>query len=66
MVVGIDPGFLEGGPDHGSPVSLVGKDATLFHYSRTDDTDSDDGEYIDEAQRWFDTIWTTIGRDLTP
>jgi len=45
---------------------LMGKDATLFHYTRSDDADSDDGEYIDEAQRWFDTIWTTLGRDLTP
>jgi DNA-binding transcriptional regulator YhcF (GntR family) len=45
---------------------LMGKDATLFHYTRTDDTGSDDGDYIDEAQRWFDAIWTTLGRDLTP
>jgi DNA-binding transcriptional regulator YhcF (GntR family) len=45
---------------------LMGKDATLFHYSRSDDADSDDTEYIDEAQRWFDTMWNTVGRDLTP
>jgi hypothetical protein len=45
---------------------LMGKDATLFHYTRSDDADSSDAEYIDQAQRWFDAMWSTVGRDLTP
>lgn len=45
---------------------LMGKDATLFHHSRSEDGDSAGSQYIEEAQRWFDTMWNTVGREFTP
>jgi len=45
---------------------LVGKDAILFHHTRSDDADSTGSEYIEQAQHWFDSMWTTVGRDFKP
>jgi DNA-binding transcriptional regulator YhcF (GntR family) len=51
---------------HGQPVAmfdLMGKDATLFHYERTDDPGSVGAQYIDQAQAWFDSMWATVSTD---
>jgi DNA-binding transcriptional regulator YhcF (GntR family) len=48
---------------HGEPVAmydLMGKDATLFHYERTDEPGSIGSQYIDQAQAWFDSMWATV------
>ncbi len=51
---------------HGQAVPMfdpMGKDATLFHYERTDQLDSIGGQYIDQAQAWFDSMWATVSND---
>lgn len=51
---------------HGQAVpmyDLMGKDATLFHYERTDEPSSIGGQYIDQAQAWFDSMWATVSSD---
>lgn len=48
---------------HGEPVPMydvMGKDATMFHYERGDDPASIGGQYIDQAQAWFDSMWATV------
>lgn len=50
---------------HGGVVpmyDLMGKDATLFHYER-DESESIGGEYIDQAQAWFDSMWATVSSE---
>jgi hypothetical protein len=47
----------------GEPVpmyDLMGKDATMFHYERGDDPASIGGQYINQAQAWFDSMWSTV------
>jgi hypothetical protein len=41
----------------------MGKDATLFHYSASEDGDKSSGpEFVAQAQIWFDSLWNTIAR----
>ena len=42
---------------------LMGKDATLFHYSAYADPDSMASQYVAESARWFDSIWTSVARE---
>jgi DNA-binding transcriptional regulator YhcF (GntR family) len=39
---------------------LMGKDAILFHHSTTDDDHSTGSQYVDQAQTWFNSMWTTV------
>jgi DNA-binding transcriptional regulator YhcF (GntR family) len=52
----------------GEPVSIydpMGKDATLFHYSQSDEEDSSTGsQYVEQARTWFDSLWNTIARSV--
>jgi DNA-binding transcriptional regulator YhcF (GntR family) len=45
---------------------LMGKDATLFHHTTSDDDTSTGSQYVEQMQTWFDTIWTTISREAKP
>jgi hypothetical protein len=47
----------------GEPIS---KDAPLFHQKATDDPDSVGSQYVNQANNWFDSIWTTYGTEVTP
>lgn len=51
---------------HGQSVpmyDLMGKDATMFHYAADDDPDSVGGQYVAQAQAWFDSMWATVSRE---
>lgn len=51
----------------GEPTAIydaMGKDATLFHFDSAEDGESIGALYVREAQKWFDSVWSTIGRDL--
>lgn len=43
---------------------LMGKDATLFHHAADDGPDSIDSQYVEQAQAWFNSMWTTVANDL--
>jgi DNA-binding transcriptional regulator YhcF (GntR family) len=50
---------------NGEPVAmydLMGKDVTLFHHETGDDPASIGGQYIAQAQAWFDSMWSTVSR----
>ncbi|SEF14746.1 GntR family transcriptional regulator [Jiangella alba] len=40
---------------------LGGKDTVLFHHALTDDDESTGSQYVEQARRWFESIWTTVG-----
>ncbi len=40
----------------------MGKDAVLFHHAADGDPDSVDSQYVAEATRWFDSVWSTIAQ----
>ena len=42
---------------------LMGKDVTLFHHATSDDDTSTGSQYVEQMTAWFDTIWTTVGRE---
>ncbi len=49
----------------GKPVpmfDLMGKDVTLFHHAN-DDPAGIGGQYLAQAQAWFDSMWSTVSRD---
>ena len=51
---------------HGETVpmyDLMGKDATMFHYEQGGEPDSIGGQYVAQAQAWFDSMWSTVSRD---
>lgn len=41
---------------------LMGKDATLFHHSVTDDDTSTGSQYVEQARLWLDSMWNTVSR----
>lgn len=45
---------------------LVGADATLFHYSLNEGEASSGVQQVEQARMWFDSVWSTIGRDFDP
>lgn len=45
---------------------LMGKDAILFHHAANDDPDSIGTQYLQQARLWFDSMWTSVGREFTP
>ncbi|MEU0530135.1 GntR family transcriptional regulator [Amycolatopsis tolypomycina] len=51
----------------GQPVEIfdpMGKDAVLFHYAKSEDPDSVDTQYVEQAQRWFDSVWNSVAKDV--
>jgi len=53
----------------GKPTDIfdpMGKDATLFHFATTDDPDSVDSRYVEQAQTWFDTVWDSVAQGYDP
>jgi DNA-binding transcriptional regulator YhcF (GntR family) len=42
---------------------LMGKDATLFHHSASDDDTSVGSQYIEQAKTWFDSMWDSVAVD---
>lgn len=42
---------------------LMGKNATMFHYDTGDDPDSIGAQYVDQAQGWFESMWSTVSRE---
>jgi DNA-binding transcriptional regulator YhcF (GntR family) len=50
---------------HGEPVpmyDLMGKDVTLFHHEAGEDPSSAGGQFVAQAQGWFDSMWSTVSR----
>lgn len=45
---------------------VMGRDATLFHFSATDDETSNGPQYVDQARAWFDSVWTTVATEYQP
>lgn len=43
----------------------MGKDAVLFHFASGEDDTSIGAQYVSEAQKWFDSVWHTVGRPFT-
>jgi DNA-binding transcriptional regulator YhcF (GntR family) len=53
----------------GEPVEIfdpMGKDATLFHWAANDDEGSIDTQYVDQARAWFESVWSSVGREYRP
>jgi DNA-binding transcriptional regulator YhcF (GntR family) len=42
----------------------TGKGSTLFHHSLTEDKSSKDNHFVEQAQAWFDGMWSSIGREV--
>lgn len=42
----------------------MGKDATLFPFAADDDRDSASAQFVAQARTWFDSMWSTVARDL--
>ncbi|WP_372671301.1 GntR family transcriptional regulator [Amycolatopsis kentuckyensis] len=51
----------------GEPVEIfdpMGKDAVLFHYAKTEDNSAIDSQYVEQAQKWFDSVWSSVAKDV--
>jgi len=52
----------------GEPTAIfdpMGKDAVLFHFTTSDDDTSVGAQYVTEAQKWFNSVWQTVGKTPT-
>ncbi|MFF1795155.1 hypothetical protein ACFVXQ_13215, partial [Kitasatospora sp. NPDC058263] len=45
---------------------VTGKDTTLFHHAAGPDDASLSSQYVQQAQMWFDSVWTTIAYERQP
>ncbi|WP_414943092.1 GntR family transcriptional regulator [Amycolatopsis sp. cmx-11-32] len=51
----------------GEPVEIfdpMGKDAVLFHYASSEDSGAVDSQYVEQAQKWFDSVWDSVAKDV--
>lgn len=46
-------------------LDVMGKDSVLFHRTSSDDETSDGPHYVDQAHRWFESVWSTIATEAT-
>ncbi|MBF6548875.1 winged helix-turn-helix domain-containing protein [Nocardia brasiliensis] len=46
-------------------LDLVGKNAMLFHLESDQDEESFKSQFLDQCQRWYESVWK-IGRELQP
>jgi hypothetical protein len=51
--------------DTHSAFDRFGKDTPLFHHEATDDPESVGSQYVNQANIWFDSIWTNNGTAVT-
>ncbi|MFI1518350.1 GntR family transcriptional regulator [Kitasatospora cineracea] len=54
-----------GGDSH-TFFDVTGKDTTLFHHAMGPDDSSLGSQYVQQAQTWFDSIWSTIAYERQP
>lgn len=53
---------LDGTP---TPIwDLMGKDTVLFHHSADADDDTMASQYVKQSRMWFDSLWTSVAREL--
>lgn len=45
---------------------VMGKDSALFHFTADNDETSIGTPFLEQAQAWFDSLWTAISREYTP
>lgn len=45
---------------------LMGKDAVLFHHTADTDPESLASQYVSQSRDWFDSLWNSVARELTP
>ncbi len=43
---------------------LMGKDTVLFHHSADADDDTMASQYVKQSRMWFDSLWTSVAREL--
>jgi hypothetical protein len=53
------------GGEHISSYDTMGKDSLLMHLVNSEDPTVPDRPFIEQAQAWFDSIWTTIAYEVT-
>jgi DNA-binding transcriptional regulator YhcF (GntR family) len=42
----------------------AGKDSVLFHHTIGDDKDGVAAQYVEQSRAWFESIWSTVAREL--
>lgn len=42
---------------------LLGRDTTLFHQAKDEDSESTGSQYVAQSQMWFDSVWSTIAKE---
>lgn len=45
---------------------VMGKDATLFQYSASDDETSNGPQFIEQARGWFESVWDSVATEYQP
>lgn len=43
---------------------VLGKDVPLFHFALDDNDTSESSLYVHQAHVWFESVWSTIGREV--
>ncbi|MFH9498859.1 GntR family transcriptional regulator [Streptomyces globisporus] len=60
----IRPNKVSAGGETIDIYDLVGADAALFHYSTNQGDATSGAQQVEQARLWFESVWSTIGRDL--
>ncbi|MFG2219551.1 GntR family transcriptional regulator [Streptomyces sp. NPDC048685] len=56
-------------PVRGEEVEIVdvfGLDSTLFPFATNDAQGGPGGLFVDQANKWFESVWTTLGEEFSP
>ncbi|MET9656688.1 GntR family transcriptional regulator [Streptomyces sp. NPDC006510] len=47
-------------------VDVFGLDATLFPFATTDEQGAPGGLFVEQARKWYDSVWVMLGEEFTP
>ncbi|MBW1604714.1 GntR family transcriptional regulator [Streptomyces sp. JJ66] len=53
------------GGDDVEIIDVFGLDATLFPFAETDNQGSAGGLFVEQATKWFDSVWGMVGKEST-
>lgn len=45
---------------------VMGKDASLFHYTVNDGDGTSNAQFVIQAREWWESVWTSIAREYQP
>ncbi|MEV5510463.1 GntR family transcriptional regulator [Streptomyces orinoci] len=62
----VAPNTVSVGGDEVEIIDVFGLDSTLFPFAVSDGQGAPGGLFVEQARKWFESVWTMLGEEFTP